>query len=180
MIDIQDLFATYQTEAFRLEILPQYQLDNEWSNFQRYITDDHLSAPEGLRERLIAIAEKTATGAQYLHARVIDTPIALYQRFQVLTQLIPAAALGADIRFIERENFLTLLHNEFGGNFEAQDFWLFDKTHLVVVHHDEEGRFERFEAVTDPKIVQACIILRQCLLIDCFDMDALLEAYPDL
>lgn len=178
--DLASLFANHTIEAFRLEILPQYHVAGEWDNFQEYLTSGKLIADPDLVDYLRAAALKMRDGVKHIRARVVDTPLNDYQRFEIGIGYIPSAALGTEFFFMERANFETMLRNEFGGNFPAQDFWLFDKKDLAVMHYDEQGRFTGFEIVTNPKVIQACLILRQCMMIDGYDLDTLLDAHPDL
>lgn len=180
MIDLQTFFASYTIEAFRLEILPQYRVNGEWENFQEYLSSGKIIADPGLGDYLRNTAQKINQGARHIRARVLDTPMNDYQRFETHVGYIPSAALGTDFYFIERANFKTMLHNELGGNFAATDFWLFDKKDLVLMRYDEEGRFIGAELCADPKILQACLILRQCLMIDGYDLDTLLDAHPEI
>lgn len=110
-------------------------------------------------------------GKEVTFIRIIDESPTPFQRYMVHSFDVPAEALGARCVYMERGNFQTLLHNECGNHPVDYDFHMLDKKQLVL-HGTDNQPDEREQTLY--------ALVRQNVLIDGFDLDALLTAHPDL
>ena len=49
MDELSRLFEEYRTEAFRLELLPQYKVEGEWENFEIFLSTGNIIQDNDLK-----------------------------------------------------------------------------------------------------------------------------------
>jgi hypothetical protein len=132
--DLGKLFETFRLSAFRLEMLPSYDVteDAEREAFRLWSAGDDVPAQDREWPRLVASA--VAAGKTMQRVRLVQRPLSDYIRFEMEWGYPANVAAGEDIRILE------LAPGE-GFPYVADDFWLFDNETAVWLDYDEAGRF---------------------------------------
>lgn len=162
MQTVEQLFAGYQQEAFRLELLPEYKVSGEWEDFVEYKKSGIIKQNPDLIDYLNAAQAKIDAGKRHIRTRIIPSPITEYVIFEAKIGYIPQSKVGFELNFLEKIDYDNVLKTNF-SNIEFSDFWLFDKQHLVVMKYDSEGKFLSAEVNTDQDLINNCIRLRNLL-----------------
>ncbi|GGO86912.1 DUF6879 family protein [Wenjunlia tyrosinilytica] len=125
-------FQKFETEAWRLETMPHYHVPQEADEFSRFLTGERFSEPiEDSWTSLIRNHREAGRTIGRVH--VVTRPLSPYLQFEFARYYQHQAAIGEDIRILdvtERENPLP----------DVQDFWMFDRSTVVLMHFEEDGR----------------------------------------
>jgi hypothetical protein len=151
-----ELFATFERDAFHLELRDAYHVGNEDGPFSRWLSGQ---PDDGAWHRpwLSRVRGATASGKTVRRVRVVTEPITDYIRWEhALTSANQEA--GEDIRWLPRR--LTL---DIEWPVDGNDWWLFDGRLLAVGHLRQDGSVLGSELIIDPQLVAACAQLRDRL-----------------
>jgi len=141
------LFTNFRTEAFRLEMLPVYDVSEEAESYAAFKAGQP-PPPHFNDEWSGFIARKVGQGAAMRRVRLVPNPITDYFRFEAGWYYGPNGAAGEDISFISAGALAPILLTLP----IVQDFWVFDHTQLVLMDYDEAGRFKGGRLATGPEI----------------------------
>jgi hypothetical protein len=146
-----DLFGTFNHQAFHLEVQDSYHTPEENAPFHLFLdgqTDNYAWHQPWLN----LVREVTGVGKSIRRARVVTVPHGDYTRWG-LTVAPHNIAAGEDIRWLPRHLMNT-------ADLSADDYWLFDDDRVVFTVFEPGGRFAGGAATTDPTIVQYCRTVR--------------------
>jgi hypothetical protein len=124
-------FDSYQHEAFRLETLPSYGVASEDEELQQFLSTGQLAIPQD-DPWLARVRHFRATGRRIGRVHVLRRPLSDYLRYEFAVYTHTVAA-GEDVRILDVTERDT-------AELPAQDFWLFDDTHVVHMDYDADGR----------------------------------------
>jgi hypothetical protein len=130
-MEFEQLFDTFTTSAWRLEIQGVYDEAEEREPLRRFLAGE----PDDLAwmaEWFAWIREITNAGKRFGRTRVLADPITDYQRFELGRLTPPAIAAGEDIRILTAVRAREL-------NLPKHDFWLFDDTRVAAMHFGPNG-----------------------------------------
>lgn len=151
------MLATYRHTAWRWENQPVYEIADERRNFEAFLTG-HPEDPMGdpyIAPWMLQVAEQVQAGRHIARVRVIEEPPTDYQRWELWLDRWNTAA-GERIDYLTRSQAAAL-----GGPlFENADWWLFDDSHVMLMHFDEAGRRVRVELTGDTVDVLAARLWR--------------------
>jgi hypothetical protein len=170
----EKIFNSYAREAFRLETLPEYRIDEEWINFQNYRATGALVQDADLKHYLEQVSNDSKNGKRHIRARSFQIPPSEYLRFETQIGYLPQSQHGCEFAFIEQAN-LEKLCKEITESHSLRDFWLFDETHLFFIHYNSQGEFQGIVQETDPVIIESSIRLKNQILQDGKPLDAFLR-----
>lgn len=145
MPDFASLFSTYSKEAFRLEMLPEYNVSGEWENFQHYLQTGVVLPNTDFQEYLEKVRTKVRDGAKHTRLRVVEQPLIPYQIFEIKMGYIPISQVGGFISLIERNVFVEVAQNWQN----LGDFWLFDDRIAAKMQYDGEGKWLGADVISD-------------------------------
>ncbi|MBG0562772.1 DUF6879 family protein [Actinoplanes aureus] len=142
-----ELFQTFESSAFHLEVSDEYDLPEESEPIRRFLAgepDDYAWQ----KPWLDLIRGATAAGRRVERLRVVSVPHGDYTRWLLTISALNIQA-GEDIRWLRRDavNGLALA---------ADDFWLFDRTRVVFTLFAADGSFAGGAATQDREIVAHC------------------------
>ncbi|MFD9569759.1 DUF6879 family protein [Streptomyces sp. NPDC059982] len=152
-----ELFNSFERDAFHLELRDEYGSpteDSAYTRWQRGEPDDYawLGPWKKLMQRV------TGEGKSVRRVRVVSEPHSRYVGWEhSLTAM--NIEVGEDIRWLPRHLVPEGVTYPLGGN----DWWLYDDRLLAVGHFDDEGRVLGSEIVDDPAVVAECVRLRDLL-----------------
>ncbi|WP_405916275.1 DUF6879 family protein [Streptomyces sp. NBC_00728] len=141
-------FRGFQSEAWRLEAMPQYLMPQEAEEFAAFRSGarvDPLTVSSAYTDRL---RRQAAEGRSQGRVHVVTRPLSDYLRFEFHRYYAPHAQAGEQIRILD----VTDRQNPLAG---VQDFWIFDHAEVVLMNYHSDGRQisrEVFEGDVSPFI----------------------------
>ena len=130
----QELFAAFEESAFRLQLLPKYDVAGERSE----LADYHSGAPAPDRTTntwLATMASQVAHGRTWTNVHLLPERLTPYLQYVIDWWYVDQARLGAQVLFVP-----SAFAGELGA-LAAFDFWLFDDRTLVRMRYGKAGRF---------------------------------------
>ena len=127
---IDELFRTFRSSAWRLEVRTSYGADQPFEDFQAgRIPELAWFTPwlDLMREQI------QASGKRVERVRVIDQPPSDYLRWEYWLNRYNAE-VGEDIRYLPREVAVSL-------HLPAYDFWIFDDSRVAFMEFDAADAF---------------------------------------
>ncbi|MFD3354927.1 DUF6879 family protein [Streptomyces fradiae] len=121
-----DKFKTFQTEAWRLETLPQYLVPQEAEEFAAFKAGARFPGP--YEDAWMAMVRTRNVG----RVHIVTRPLTDYLRFEFERYYQHQAPAGEDIRILDitdRPNPLP----------DVQDFWMFDRSTVVLIKYEADG-----------------------------------------
>ncbi|TLQ45931.1 DUF6879 family protein [Streptomyces marianii] len=121
-----DRFKTFQTEAWRLETLPQYLVPQEAEEFAAFKEGARFPGP--YEDAWTAMVRTRNVG----RVHIVTRPLTDYLRFEFERYYQHQAPAGEDIRILDitdRPNPLP----------DVQDFWMFDRSTVVLMKYEADG-----------------------------------------
>ncbi|GEC09520.1 hypothetical protein SSP24_71750 [Streptomyces spinoverrucosus] len=121
-----DRFKTFQTEAWRLETLPQYLVPQEAEEFAAFKAGARFPGP--YEDAWTAMVRTRNVG----RVHIVTRPLTDYLRFEFERYYQHQAPAGEDIRILDitdRPNPLP----------DVQDFWMFDRSTVVLMKYEADG-----------------------------------------
>ncbi|WP_282696798.1 DUF6879 family protein [Streptomyces sp. CC208A] len=124
--DWADKFKTFQTEAWRLETLPQYLVPQEAEELAAFKAGARFPGP--YEDAWMALVRTRNVG----RVHIVTRPLTDYLRFEFERYYRHQAPAGEDIRILDitdRPNPLP----------DVQDFWMFDRSTVVLMKYEADG-----------------------------------------
>lgn len=143
-IDRADLASMIEAarSALRLEQQPTYAADVETGAPARWLDGDTTPATEthpGIPAWLAHLDRLQSTGRTFERLRLVESPPTDYQRWAMWVAPIMVEA-GEVIRYAHRTDVATPT---------AHDLWVFDRSTVVLVTFDQDGRATDYNKSTD-------------------------------
>ncbi|QDL71045.1 DUF6879 family protein [Streptomyces malaysiensis] len=126
-------FEGFQREAWRLETLPQYLMPQEEEEFAAFKAGARIDPHAVSNEYTDRLRRQVAEGRPQGRVHVLTRPLSDYLRFEFSQYYAPHALAGERIRILD----VTDRDNPLEG---VQDFWMFDRTEVVLMNYHPDGR----------------------------------------
>lgn len=126
-------FERFRVEAWRLETLPQYLMPQEEEEFRAFRTGVRIDPHAISNEYTDRLRRQAVEGRPQGRVHVVSRPLSDYIRFEFSRYYAPHVLAGEQIRILD----VTDRPNPLVG---AQDFWMFDRTEVVLMHYESDGR----------------------------------------
>ncbi|ORT54048.1 DUF6879 family protein [Streptomyces sp. CB03238] len=127
----QAKFRNFQTEAWRLETLPAYNVPQEAEQIREFLTGEHIDPHAYSNEYTDDLKRVRREGKSKGRVHIVTRPLSEYLRFEFMYYL-PHSWAGEDIRIMD----VTDRPNPLAG---VQDFWMFDKKEVVLMNYEADG-----------------------------------------
>jgi transcriptional regulator with XRE-family HTH domain len=138
--DLGELLQSFTDEAFRLETLPRYTIEEEAEAL--HLFSEGKAMPMDFNKPWLDIVKGAAgTSRRFRRVRILSDPVTLYQEFEIEWGYKNSSAAGEEIGLVGAEDATSL---------PSVDFWLFDDSNAVRMKYDNEGRFLGTVGVSDP------------------------------
>lgn len=170
------LFEHYMQEAFRLELLPDYNIPSEQEGLKLFYETGHVQGNPDLVVYLEDAKAKIQKGAAHRRVRILDVPINDYQRYEILVSYRVLADMGGDMLFIDRPDFETHIAPQF-GDIPVQDFWMFDQSSVALFDYTSDGQWLGAKIIDDVEIIRAYKAVRLLLIDHAYDLADLEKRY---
>ncbi|WP_329145566.1 hypothetical protein OG275_14635 [Streptomyces niveus] len=142
-----ELFQNCRSSAVHLEMRDGYMKSDpafiDWRAGQRI--EPAARWPEWYE----LVSKTTGRGVEVRRARIVSEPVSEYIRFEYeVTQGLNIAG-GEEVRWLPRRRAT-------GIALPGNDFWLFDKSLVLINHFDGNGDSLEHELTTDPDVAKLC------------------------
>ncbi|MFF0592200.1 DUF6879 family protein [Streptomyces antibioticus] len=127
----QAKFRDFQSEAWRLETLPVYNVPQEAEEIQQFRAGERIDPRTHSNDYTEDLKRVRREGKNKGRVHIVTRPLSEYLRYEFMYYL-PHAWAGEDIRIMDvtdRPNPLS----------DVQDFWMFDKSQVVLMHYEADG-----------------------------------------
>ncbi|MER7516015.1 DUF6879 family protein [Streptomyces sp. NPDC126499] len=121
----------FKREAWRLETLPWYRVPSEDGDIRDFLTGRRIDPQNYSSAYTDGLRKLIAEGKTKGRVHIVTRPLTDYLRFEFMYYEAHALA-GDDIRILD----VTDRPNPLAG---VQDFWLFDRSDVVLMHYTEDG-----------------------------------------
>jgi hypothetical protein len=140
------LFTGFERSARRLEARDRYDIGREQEEFRRFLAGEPDDPDEPLKRAswLGNVRAAVAAGKHLQRVRVVPERLTNYLRFE-LRGTRYNAEVGEDIRYLGRDQANAL-------DLPAHDFWVFDRSRLVLMYFTADDRHLGSELITDPEM----------------------------
>jgi hypothetical protein len=135
-------FATFERSAFRLQLLPVYDVSEEQEEFKRFLAGDSPPASREENSWLQTMAAQVKNGRFWINVHLLQNPLTPYLQYLIDWWYVHQANAGAKIRLLDA-HFADRVHELTG-----HDFWLFDDARLFVLQYSPEGRLHSIRETT--------------------------------
>ncbi|MBQ0986763.1 hypothetical protein KBZ10_20050 [Streptomyces sp. F63] len=122
----------FQSEAWRLETLPQYLVPQEAEELEAFRAGKRVDPHDYSSAYTEDLKRLRGEGKSKGRVHVLTRPLSEYLRFEFSRYYSPHILAGEDIRILdvtERENPLP----------DVEDFWMFDRSTVVLMHYEVDG-----------------------------------------
>lgn len=124
-MDFDKLFEMFTIEAFRLETLPIYDVEEEKEAIKEFIETGRVV--NNIDKEWMDLLK---IGKPVKRLRLLSNPLSDYEIFE-LEVYKSNLSYGEDIRIVNRDKF----------DEQLQDFWIFDMKWIGIMKYDKTGKF---------------------------------------
>jgi hypothetical protein len=125
----------FQHHLFRMETLPQYAVDSDGDDYQRWLDGEPEPTWERLNGWLKVLRDERAAKKISARVRVLSAHLTDYERYACEFGYQYTGEAGEDIRVLRRGE------HTFPSELIDRDFWIVDGAKVIDMHYDEHGRF---------------------------------------
>ncbi|MFC5217426.1 DUF6879 family protein [Streptomyces coerulescens] len=127
----QRKFREFRSEAWRLETLPEYKVPQEEEDIRAYLAGSRIDPHRHSNAYTEDLKEVRREGKSKGRVHIVSRPLTTYLQYEFMYYR-PHAWAGEDIRIMD----VTDRPNPLAG---VQDFWMFDKKEVILMHYQEDG-----------------------------------------
>ena len=127
----QAKFRDFQSEAWRLETLPEYRVPQEEEEIRAFLAGDRIDPHTHSNSYTEDLKRVRREGRSKGRVHIVTRPLTIYLRYEFMYYQ-PHVWAGEDIRIMD----VTDRENPLAG---VQDFWMFDKTEVVLMNYEGDG-----------------------------------------
>ncbi|MBI2107259.1 hypothetical protein HYT57_04720 [Candidatus Woesearchaeota archaeon] len=157
---IANFLSKIKNEAFRLELLPCYDIEKERESFKKFEKGVEVQSDKELLQFCKIISNFAGQGKKIIKVHVIPKRLTNYLRFEIETGYLPQSKAGAEIYLIYSDMYKNLL----AENFNPIDFWIFDNKAVIELIYNKEGKFLRERMIKDKGLLELYINLKNNLV----------------
>ncbi|MBW1598520.1 DUF6879 family protein [Streptomyces sp. JJ38] len=127
----QAKFHDFQSEAWRLETLPAYNVSQEEDQIRAFMAGERIDPHAYSNEYTEDLKRLRREGKSKGRVHIVTRPLSDYLRFEFMYYR-PHAWAGEDIRIMD----VTDRDNPLAG---VQDFWMFDRAEVILMNYEVDG-----------------------------------------
>jgi hypothetical protein len=141
----REFFDAYEREAFRLETLSRYIMEEEEEDFRKFLETGEVYIPDD-DTWFVRVRKFRETGRWIGRVHVVEQPLSDYLRSEL-------AAYKFNVRHGEEVRILDLTGKEC-PSLPEKDFWMFDDSKVVEMLYRPDGTQIGRELLENPNIEQ--------------------------
>ncbi|MFI1254649.1 DUF6879 family protein [Streptomyces netropsis] len=127
----QAKFRDFQSEVWRLETLPAYKVPQEEADIRAFLAGRRIDPHAYSNDYTDDLKRVRREGKAKGRVHVVSRPLSSYLHYEFMYYR-PHVWAGEDIRILD----VTDRDNPLAG---IQDYWLFDKSMVVLMHYEADG-----------------------------------------
>jgi len=127
----QAKFRDFQSEAWRLETLPEYRVPQEEEEIRAYLAGKRIDPHTHSNAYTEDLKRVRREGKSKGRVHIVTRPLTTYLQYEFMYYR-PHVWAGEEIRIMD----VTGRENPLAG---VQDFWMFDKKDVVLMHYQADG-----------------------------------------
>jgi hypothetical protein len=154
--DFFKAFSTFEKEAFRLEMLDKYLVDEESQAFEDFRKGQKKPPVDYNHGWCEFIADALRKGKRFNRVRVASEPYSDYFLFELNWAYTKNIQAGENISLMTKEDLKHCLEDIS----LLQDFWLFDEEYCLIMDYDILGNFLGVKQL-DKKYIDQYIDLKE-------------------
>ncbi|MFE4397091.1 MULTISPECIES: DUF6879 family protein [Streptomycetaceae] len=131
--DFENLFSTFQREAFRLETLDDYSGSSNAASLRAFLDGEPQPADYN-QEWVDEVRANTAGGKRMYRVHILSRPLTPYLRFELGWGYTKNATAGEEFFILDT----TDQPNPLDG---VPDFWVFDESTVITMRYGDGGTF---------------------------------------
>ncbi|MFI1355231.1 DUF6879 family protein [Streptomyces sp. NPDC020898] len=124
-------FRDFQSEAWRLEALPVYKVPQEEEAIRAYLAGERIDPHTHSSTYTEDLKRVRREGKSKGRVHIVTRPLSVYLQYEFMCYQ-PHVWAGDEIRIMD----VTGRSNPLAG---VQDFWMFDKKEVVLMHYESDG-----------------------------------------
>jgi hypothetical protein len=128
----QAKFREFESEAWRLEALPEYKVPQEEEEIRAYLAGERIDPLTHSNSYTEDLKRVRREGKNKGRVHIVSRPLTTYLQYEFMYYR-PHVRAGEDIRILD----ITDRPNPLEG---VQDFWMFDKSTVILMHYEADGR----------------------------------------
>lgn len=134
-MSFDELWKNFKKEAFRLELLQEYNVQEEEKAIEKFLRGGKIKAQDFGNEWDEYLEGLLKRNVRAGRVHVVDLPLSDYIKFEFESYKF-SQKWGEDIRIILREDYEKITDGK-----EFKDFWLFDDETVLEFDYDTSGRW---------------------------------------
>lgn len=153
MTNLGQMFQNFTKEAFRLEILPEYKVQEEKKHYEDFLQGKLFSPVEGFLQWCEFLQNCKNSNRKVTRIHVVEDTITPYFKYQLEWGYLQSAKEGENIHLVRRSE-----HKNYISNLGIErDFWMFDQSVVFFMNYDKNGNFLNFEEIKEKEKIRKCI-----------------------
>jgi len=168
MDEFDRLFGSFEKSAFRLQLLPEYAVSDEDTEYRDFLAGEPLPERAGI-PWLETMAGQVRRGRTWTNVHLLPERLTPYLRYLIDWWYVYHAHAGAEIRF---------LPYQYANEIQAlapQDFWLFDDTLVIHMRYGSAGEFLGVAEALAPQALHRAQAARNFALANSEDLRSMLS-----
>lgn len=141
----REFFDAYEREAFRLETLSRYTIEEEEEDFRKFLDTGEVYIPDD-DTWFVRVRRFRETGRWIGRVHVVERPLSDYLRFEL-------TAYRFNVRHGEEVRILDVTGKE-NPSLPEKDFWMFDDSKVVEMLYRPDGTQIGRELLGNPNLEQ--------------------------
>lgn len=150
-LDLDQLFRTFERDAFRLETLPEYRIEPEWSAFTASQSGE-LVADYAWPKWIETVESLTHAGKSVNRLLAVKAPPTAFNEFR-LRQYRHNVEAGENVKVLFTDRIPV-----------TGDFWLFDDRIAALLRFDDAGRPMGVDVTDEYGLISDLVELKEDLL----------------
>ncbi|MGW6602745.1 DUF6879 family protein [Streptomyces sp. NPDC055036] len=127
----QGRFRDFGSEAWRLETMPAYNVPQEEDEISAFLAGERINPHTHSNGYTEDLKRVRGEGKSKGRVHIVTRPLSTYLQYEFMYYR-PHVWAGEDIRIMD----VTGRDNPLAG---VQDFWMFDKKEVVLMHYETDG-----------------------------------------
>jgi len=147
---ISELFDECEN-AFRLEVLPHYIVENEAEPLKFYLEGVPLPPKNTNQDWLNRLKKASLKGQVFKRLRIMPENLTSYIKFEIEWEYVNNVASGEKIKILPKNMIEQKVENN------LKDYWLFDDKTAFELRYDDYGKFLSVDLIKEDKVIKSCI-----------------------
>jgi len=148
-----------KNNIFRLESLPEYKVENDLKNFEKFKKGLPYIANKD-KKWFKKLSSTKNRGLIIKRVRIVKLPLSDYLKYEI-DFWQKSIKYGEQILFLKQNDYQKIITSI---KFEPEDFWMFDDKKLIIFHYNISGEWIGEEVISEQNIIDKYKNVKQELI----------------